>query len=360
MKTLPAQELRPGDYARLLERVNDILWDLVYAPIVAVVAPALPRQIRRTLAPQALEQASAHELRNAPEDALRQALRAGAVQLLPGAPARFAVAKPDRRVSDALRAFGAKLDKRTGDWTCAPEAVPTWVRAEAQSYAARAQAVHEQAQELLKRIAAGADAFIEDYDLGGAAEHAVTEVAGGWRGAAKKVEAGWNLGAAGQGVLAAEFARTRDIPIRSPGSKVSVVDAFEGGVKASAKVWAQEALARLRAEVEANAAQGYRAEGLAERIRNEYGVSKGRAALIARQETSNFMANYRAARAADAGLKRYRWYCVRDSRTRPDHKKLHGTIQRYDQPPITDSRSGARNNPGSDFRCRCVDLPIIE
>ncbi|MCH8185905.1 MAG: minor capsid protein [Chloroflexi bacterium] len=131
------------------------------------------------------------------------------------------------------------------------------------------------------------------------------------------------------------------------------------GIMVNTALEAAEALARLRVEVDANAQQGYRAEGLADRIRNEYGVSKSRASLIARQETSNFMANYIEASSRDAGIKKYQWYSARDSRTRPDHLALHGKIFSFDNPPITDTRTGARNNPMQDYRCRCRAKPVI-
>lgn len=364
MKTLPGQEVQHTDYAELLEEVDKLLWKIVYAPIVDLVRPALPKSLRGQVAPRALQDATAKELHNAAGDALRDALRDGRVQRLPDnkdGEAVFTVPKPDRRISDDLKAIGCKLNKSTGLWTCAPSSVPAWVTLEAESYGTRARAAHEAVKALIDDLGEKVDELVDRASLAKGADAAVTKVTkGGWKEGAKKLEASWNLGPAGQEALAKAFERSRSIQIKSPGSKVSVVSALDASAKREVKVWAAEALARLRAEVEANAEQGYRAEGLAERIRNEYGVSKTRSELIARQETSNFMANYREARARDAGLKRYQWYCVRDSRTRKDHRALHGTIQYYSRPPITDTRTGARNNPGQDFRCRCVDRPVIE
>lgn len=363
MKTLAGQELRYGDYKEILARVDALLWALVYQPVVDLVRPTLPRRLRAEVAAGVLRDATAAELRNAPEDALRKALRDGAVQIVPdptGEYALFVVAKPDRRVSDGLRAFGASVDKRTGVWRCLPAQVPAWVRLEAEGYGVKARAAHDAVLKALDDIQGRVDHAIDEASLARAADHAIGEVASGWKETAKGMQVTPDLGPAGQAALAAGFARSRGIQITSPGTKVGLVDALEFSTKREVKVWAQEALDRLREQVDENAAQGYRAEGLADRIRNEYGVSKGRADLIARQETNNFMANYRAARAADAGLKRYQWFCVRDAKTRKDHLALHGQIFRYDTPPVTDTRTGARNNPGQDFRCRCNDRPMIE
>lgn len=363
MKTLAGQEVQHNDYAELLKAIDQLLWQIVYKPVVDLVRPSLPAPVRKDIAPKALQQATPRELHNAGEAALRAALKDGRAQIISdkGDETVFTVPKPDRHISDGFKSFGARINKTTGLWRCPREQVPAWVRLEAESYSTRARAAHEAIKGLIDDLAGKVDALVDRANFAKSADHAISEVQkGGWKEGGKKLEASWNLGPSGQTALAKAFERTRGIPIKSPASKVSVVAAFDEAAKREVKVWAAEALARLRAEVEANAEQGYRAEGLAERIRNEYGVSKSRADLIARQETSNFMANYREARALDAGLKRYQWYCVRDARTRKDHLALHGTIQYYARPPVTDQRTGARNNPGQDFRCRCVDRPIIE
>lgn len=346
MKTFLAPEIREADYQRLLGQIDALLWELVYLPLVDLVRPALPAPVRKTLAPRDLKAATPRELRNAGEAegaaALKKALQTGAAQMLPdptGKSALFAVAKPDRRVSDGLKAFGCRLNKTTGLWACAPAQVPAWVRAEASGYALKMRAVHDSVDKLLGDLEAKVDAAVDNFNLTKGADHAIGEVAKSWKESAKSLEVVPDLGAAGLQALGAGFAANAKIPIKG---------------------WAKETIARLRAEVDANARQGFRAEGLAERIRNEYGVSKGRAGLIARQETGNFMAAYTEARAADAGLRRYIWRATRDARTREDHKKLDGTVQRFDRPPVTDSASGARNNPGRDFRCRCRAAIVIE
>lgn len=362
MKTQPGQELQHTDYAELLKSVDALLWEMVYAPIVALVRPALPQVLRASISPKAMQQATAKELRNAGEDALRKALHDGVVQMIAdhtGKSAIFSVAKVSKGISDGLRSFGAKLDKRTGFWTSPPTAVPPWVRAESQGYAMRARAIHDAVKDLTDDLDEKIDALVDAANLSKSADHAINEITS-WKAGAKKLEVIPDLGPAGQAALVAAFERTSKIQIKSPGTKVGMVDALDQATKKAVKVWSHEALARLRSQVDENAMQGYRAAGLADRIRSEYGVSKGRSMLIARQETSNYMSAYHAATAADAGLKRYVWYAVRDARTRPLHLSLHGTIHRYDTPPIIDERTGQRGNPGEFPRCRCVARSIIE
>jgi uncharacterized protein with gpF-like domain len=46
------------------------------------------------------------------------------------------------------------------------------------------------------------------------------------------------------------------------------------------------------------------------------------------------------------------------SRTRPDHRRLAGKKFRWDDPPIVNSRTGERGNPGMDTHCRCWAEPV--
>lgn len=364
MKTIPGQELAHTDYAVLLAEIDKLLWRLVYAPIVDLVRPSLPKPLRKEVSPRALQDATARELHNAEGDALRKALKDGAVQMVNDPVAKdgvlFIVAKPDRLVSDGLKGFGAKLNKQTGTWSCARAKVPAWVRLEAQGYTARAKSVHDQVKRLIDDIGEKVDGLIDEANLAKGADHAITEITKGWKETAKGLEVMPNLGLAGQAALEKAIVRTRNIPIKSPGTKVGMVDALDESTKLYVKIWAKESLTRLRDQVDENAMQGYRAAGLAEKIRSEYGVSKSRSELIARTETSNFMAAHAAARAADAGLKRYVWTAVRDARTRKLHKDHDGKIYRYDTPPIIDELTGIRGNPGEIWRCRCVARAVIE
>ena len=121
----------------------------------------------------------------------------------------------------------------------------------------------------------------------------------------------------------------------------------------------QEATERLRYRVEDAVGQGMRAEDLRGVLMSEHGVMANRAKFIARQETGLFVAKYRQVRYEDAGINRYQWSTSADDRVRKDHRDLNGRIFSFDNPPITDQATGARNNPGEDFGCRCVALPVI-
>lgn len=121
----------------------------------------------------------------------------------------------------------------------------------------------------------------------------------------------------------------------------------------------QEMTERLRYRVEQAVGQGMRAKDLKEILMAEYGISQNKAKFIARQDTSLFVAAYREARYADANINMYQWSTSNDSHVRPAHRELNGRIFSFDSPPITDPATGARNNPGCDFGCRCLPLPVV-
>jgi SPP1 gp7 family putative phage head morphogenesis protein len=101
---------------------------------------------------------------------------------------------------------------------------------------------------------------------------------------------------------------------------------------------------------------------LAKRIKNELGgVTMSRAICIARTETARARTSFTQARAEAVGSKEYIWHTVGDAAVRPRHRKLNGTVQRWDDPPIT-SEPGEkviRSHPGQSFNCRCFCEPLL-
>ena len=116
--------------------------------------------------------------------------------------------------------------------------------------------------------------------------------------------------------------------------------------------WAQKAMT-----------EGTRPDQLAAKIRDEIGgVTESHAMLIARTETSRARSNFTQARAKAVGSTGYIWHAVKDSGTRSRHRELDGTVQTWDNPPITDYGKGGapiRSAPGCIFNCRCWAEPIF-
>jgi SPP1 gp7 family putative phage head morphogenesis protein len=123
----------------------------------------------------------------------------------------------------------------------------------------------------------------------------------------------------------------------------------------------QKEIEELRNRVSERASQGLRYEGLVQEIQRSYGVSQNKAKFLARQETSLMMTKYKQTRYEDAGVKLYKWKTVIGSPqhpVRPRHKHLDGKIFSWDSPPIVDDK-GNRKNPGQDYNCRCVAIPVV-
>ncbi len=104
------------------------------------------------------------------------------------------------------------------------------------------------------------------------------------------------------------------------------------------------------------------------RIQNEYDVTKGKAAMLARDQIATLNAQLTQMQMKDAGCKKYRWSSSRDSRVRDCHRELDGKVFSWDDPPEmwynTKERgrvmTGRKCHPGEDFCCRCVAIPIFE
>jgi SPP1 gp7 family putative phage head morphogenesis protein len=99
-------------------------------------------------------------------------------------------------------------------------------------------------------------------------------------------------------------------------------------------------------------------------IRESFGVTEKKAKFLARQETGLLMAKFKESRYTESGIHQYKWRCSAGSAkhpVRPSHKVLDGRVFRWDTPPITTApdEPQRRNNPGEDFNCRCVAIPIV-
>jgi SPP1 gp7 family putative phage head morphogenesis protein len=99
-------------------------------------------------------------------------------------------------------------------------------------------------------------------------------------------------------------------------------------------------------------------------------VTKSRANLIARTETSKAATGLVMARSSSIGLDWLVWHSTGgvggDGRTRLAHRKMDGVLMRWDDPPNPEKlfpskgvKSYGNYLPGSTFNCRCWCFPII-
>lgn len=106
--------------------------------------------------------------------------------------------------------------------------------------------------------------------------------------------------------------------------------------------------------------QGRSVADIAKLLEEQAGYSTSRAVLTARDQTLKLYGQIQEERQTNAGIERYVWTTSLDERVRPDHADLDGTIQRWDDPPIVDQRTGRRGHPGFDFQCRCTAVAVLD
>jgi len=104
---------------------------------------------------------------------------------------------------------------------------------------------------------------------------------------------------------------------------------------------------------------GLRVEDLTKRLTEDFDFSASRAELIARDQVLKLNAQVTQTEQTGAGITKYEWSSSRDERVREMHADLDGTIQSWDDPPITNA-AGDRNHPGEDYQCRCIAIPILD
>lgn len=142
-----------------------------------------------------------------------------------------------------------------------------------------------------------------------------------------------------------------------------ISDEYINSLKFNIVNFTQEETERLREIFQKRVFEGYRHEGIVETIKNRYQVSASRAKLIARQETKLMTVKYKQIRFEEVGITRYRWKTVGGTIEHPvraDHKALEGKIFSFSDPPIVDVKRNRRMNPGEDYNCRCLAIPLMD
>ncbi len=133
------------------------------------------------------------------------------------------------------------------------------------------------------------------------------------------------------------------------------------------KTWSDAKTIKLRKMVQESHKKGIRYKNIVGQIQSDFSdKSVKHAKFIAQQETQLLNAEIKEQQYRKAGLNRYVWRTLNypvghdKKNVRPDHAELDGKIFDWDHPPVTNHESGARNHPGTDFRCRCFAEIVIE
>ncbi len=247
----------------------------------------------------------------------------------------------DASASKALRALGAKWDKRTHAWRILAADLPPEVRAAINAsditFQTRMAAIDKRLAQILPEEIADEIKVTKFFD------------SSLWR-------VDREIGKTLTGI---------SLPSKlTPDQADRIAVEWQTNLRLWIKDFTAEEIVKLRTDLKKTALSGNRYESAATTIQKSFGVTAAKAKFLARQETSLLMAKFKETRYRDAGITEYKWRCVAGSKNhpvRPSHKILDGKIFQWDNPPITTEpgQPARRNNPGQDYNCRCFARPIV-
>lgn len=115
--------------------------------------------------------------------------------------------------------------------------------------------------------------------------------------------------------------------------------------------------------IASNYEDGKRASDVVKDILAEYPhITKSRAELIARTETSKASTALTRARAVSVGLSWYVWRTSDDARVRSSHAHMEGVVVNWSDPPSPEKLIGQKSygnyHAGDIFNCRCYPEPL--
>ena len=103
-------------------------------------------------------------------------------------------------------------------------------------------------------------------------------------------------------------------------------------------------------------------------VQNAYTSAKQSAVSVARDQVSTLNYQLTEMEHRDAGVTKYKWKSMRDSRVREAHREFDGKVFKWSEPPaewyMTKSRgkvyTGKRFHPGEAYACRCIAVPVFD
>jgi SPP1 gp7 family putative phage head morphogenesis protein len=143
-----------------------------------------------------------------------------------------------------------------------------------------------------------------------------------------------------------------------PGTGFGAQNKFRAENLAKIRSLASAQVSELEEILSDASTEGWRVEDLGDEIKDRFEVSKSKADFLARDQTLKLNGQITQERQSQAGISRYQWSTSGDERVRPMHDDLDGTIQDWEDPPVT-NEDGDENHPGGDYQCRCVAIPVL-
>lgn len=314
MKQIPPLLLRPGYWREVEKEINRIFLELIYKPLRRVMAEPHPEYFNAM-------------------SSLLDAVRGGIVWYQDG----HFYGQFNAKISADLRSIGALYSTRSKTWGLALEICPPDIRVAQARADSRYDALR---RGFLQTLADINPDMIEKLSSGDQAYRSTLSwMDEDFKRSVRAISIPPQLTEAQRDILAKDWNNNLNLYI---------------------KKWTQENTLKLRDEVQAHVFAGNRISSLSKLVHQNYEVSRAKARFLARQETSLLLSKFRETRYSDVGVQRYKWSTSHDERVRSDHKHLNGKIFSFSEPPVTNKDTGARNNPGEDFGCRCVAIGIVE
>lgn len=270
--------------------------------------------------------------------AVEAALNAGTLHYADG---KF-TGKFGSAITKELRAFGATYNPLQKTFSIPLSDLPINMRGALQASLEKSQHLHEQVISTLTQMEANIAIAPLGINFARAVDSITNDLGAQFIASVSNLEGGI--------AVPAEF---------TPAMRKQLTETLTDNTDLYIRGWAKERIPQLRRRVEENVFAGMRTDKLARIIEAEFGVSKRKANFLADQETGLLTSKYRQARYQDVGVQEYIWQTSNDVRVRPDHRLLNNKRFNFSNPPITDLATGRRNNPGEDYRCRCVPRAIL-
>ncbi len=315
MKYLPPLILREKYYLPIEREINKLFYETIYYPVLRIA------RLRKIYA--------LGEMINS-ESALIEALHEGTVYYEDG----VFYGEFNSHISKELKRLGAKLRPIRGGWSLS--SLPPDVMIAVADSNVRTKEMIQSVLSVLGDIPA--NAVIEKSDIPDLYYHTIGEI--------------------NQAIL-----KTLDdatiIPKLTDETKAILAKKWGENLELYIQKWVNQDIIKLRTQIMQNTMSGQRANNIVKLIQANYNTSLNKAKFLARQETSLLMSSMREQRYKDAGITRYKWSTSHDERVRPLHKRVNGQVFSWDNPPIV-GELGEALNPGEDYNCRCVAIPIIE
>lgn len=124
----------------------------------------------------------------------------------------------------------------------------------------------------------------------------------------------------------------------------------------------REYFPKLQGSVMRSITTGQGVKTVLEAVQRTGQVTKRRAALIARDQTSKATTALNASRMSALNVRKFEWLHSGGGKEPRDlHKyRLNGEIFDLDKPPVIDEKTGERGLPGQLINCRCRMIPVID